>query len=227
MQATRKASVRFKERSELLDFLLEVSAATTLTLDLDQLMANVAEIIQKVLPYDLFAILLYSERRREMRIRYGVGHREDVVRNLVVTLGEGITGAAAELREPLLVGDVRNEPRYLNTVDAVRTELAVPMTARGKLVGVIDLQSTRVNAWSEYDRALMRLLAARVSILIDNARLYRRVERQNRTLKTLGHISREFSSILDLSELLSKIASTIRELISYDAFSILSVDHEA
>ena len=127
----------------------------------------------------------------------------------------------------MLVGDVRNDPRYLNTVDAVRTELAVPMTARGKLVGVIDLQSTRVNAYTEYDRALMRLIAARVGIAIDNARLYRRVERQNRTLKTLANISREFSSILDLNELLGKIASTMRDLIDYDAFSILSVDHEA
>ena len=58
MQATRRAAVRFKERSELLDYLLEVSAAITLTLDLDQLLANVAEIVHKVLPYDLFAILL-------------------------------------------------------------------------------------------------------------------------------------------------------------------------
>jgi sigma-B regulation protein RsbU (phosphoserine phosphatase) len=127
----------------------------------------------------------------------------------------------------VLVGDVRNDPRYLNTVDAVRTELAVPMTARGKLVGVIDLQSTRLNAYTEYDRALLRLIAARVGIAIDNARLYRRVERQNRTLKTLANISREFSSILDLNELLGKIASTMRELINYDAFSILLVDHEA
>jgi sigma-B regulation protein RsbU (phosphoserine phosphatase) len=227
MQATRKASVRFKERSELLDFLLEVSAAITQTLDLDQLLANVAEIVQKVLPYDLFAILLYSERRRDLRIRYAVGHRDDVVRNLSIAEGEGITGTAAARREPVLVSDVRNDPRYLNTVDAVRTELAVPMTARGKLVGVIDLQSTRVDAYTEYDRALMRLIAARVSIAIDNARLYRRVDRQNRTLKTLANISREFSSILDLSELLSKIASTMHDLISYDAFSILSVDHEA
>ena len=62
---------------------------------------------------------------------------------------------------------------------------------------------------------------------IDNARLYRRVERQNRTLKTLANLSREFSSILDLDELLGKIASTIRALISYDAFSILLVDHAA
>ena len=226
MQATRKAAFRFRERSELLDFLLEVSAATAQTLDLDPLLAHVAEIVQKVLPYDLFAILLYSERRQDLRIRYAVGHREEVVANLSLTLGEGITGAAAVSREPVLVGDVRSDPRYLNSVDAVRTELAVPMTARGKLVGVIDLQSTRVNAYTEYDRALLRLIAARVSIAIDNARLYRRVERQNRTLKVLAHISREFSSILDLNELLGKIAETMRALISYDAFSILLVDPE-
>ena len=99
-----------------------------------------------------------------------------MIRNLTVKLGEGVTGAAAEQREPVLVGDVRSDPRYLNTVDAVRTELAVPMTARGRLVGVIDLQSTRVNAYSEYDRALLRLIAARVAVAIDNARLYHRVE---------------------------------------------------
>ena len=223
----RKSGVRFRERSELLDFLLEVSVATASTLDLDQLLSHVARIVHKVLPYDLFAILLYSERRRDLRIRYAVGHREDVVANLSLTLGEGITGAAAASREPVLVSDVRNDPRYLNAVDAVRTELAVPMTARGKLVGVIDLQSTRLNAYSEYDRALLRLIAGRVSIAIENARLYRRVERHNRTLRTLAQVSREFSSILDLNELLGKIASTMRDLINYDAFSILLVDHEA
>jgi phosphoserine phosphatase RsbU/P len=227
MQATRKGTVRFKERSELLDFLLEVSDATTQTLDLDQLLADVAHIIQRVTPYDLFAILLFNEKRQDLRIRYAVGHREEVIRSLSIALGEGVTGTAALRREPILVGDVRSDPRYLRSVDAVRTELAVPMTARGKLVGVIDLESTRVNAYTEYDRALLRLIAARVAIAIDNARLYRRVDRQNRTMKTLGNISREFSSILDLNELLRKIASTVRDLISYDAFSILDIDHQA
>jgi sigma-B regulation protein RsbU (phosphoserine phosphatase) len=227
MSPTRKVSVRFRERSELLDYLLEISAATAQTLDLDPLLASVAEIIRKVLPYDLFAILLYNEKRQDLHIRYAVGHREEIVRGLCLRLGEGITGTAAARREPVLSGDVRNDPRYLHTLDAVRTELAVPMMARGKLVGVIDLESTRVNAYTEYDRALLRLIGARVAIAIDNARLYRRVERQNRTLKTLAHISREFSSILDLNELLGTIASTMRGLIDYDAFSILSVDREA
>jgi sigma-B regulation protein RsbU (phosphoserine phosphatase) len=226
-QATRKATVRFRERSELLDYLLEVSAVTAATLDLDQLLANLAGMVQKVLPYDLFAILLYSEKRRDLRIRYAVGHREEVVQNLTIALGEGITGTAAVRGEPVLVGDVRNEPLYLNTVDAVRTELAVPMTARGKLVGVIDIQSTRVDAYTEYDRALLRLIAGRAAIAIENARLYRRVEAQNRMLRTLTNISREISSILDLNELLSRTASIVRNLINYDAFSILLVDHEA
>ena len=134
-QAARKAAVRFRERSELLDFLLEVSDATAATLDLDQLLANVAEIIQRVLPYEVFAILLFNERRHDLRIRYAVGHREEIIQNLSVALGEGVTGTAAVRREPVLVGDVRNDPRYLNTIDAVRTEMAVPMTARGRLVG--------------------------------------------------------------------------------------------
>src|SRR5262249_19142948 len=147
----RKSAVRFQERAELLDFLLEVSAATAETLDLDRIMANVAAIVKEVVSYDLFAILLYSERLRGLRIRHSIGHREDLVRNLVLPLGEGLTGAAAASRQPVLVGDVRADPRYLPSLDAVRAELAVPMLARGKLVGVIDLQSTRLNAYREQD----------------------------------------------------------------------------
>jgi sigma-B regulation protein RsbU (phosphoserine phosphatase) len=224
MQATRKSSVRFRERSELLDFLLEVTSATSNTLDLDELLSNVASIVKKVIPYELFAILLYSERRQDLRIRYAVGHREEVIRSLSIRLGEGITGTAAAQREPILVSDVRTDQRYLNALDAVRSELAVPMLTRNLLVGIIDVQATRENAYSAYDRALLRLIASRVGSSIDNARLYRRVERQNRTLRTLSRISQEFASILELDELLGKIAETVRSLINYDAFSILLVD---
>src|SRR5215472_7808686 len=167
--APRKSSVRFRERSELLDFLLEVTTATTNTLDLDELLSNVAGIVKKVIPYELFAILLYSERRQDLRIRYAVGHREEVIRNLSIRLGEGITGAAAAQREPILVSDVHADRRYLNALDAVRSELAVPMLARNLLVGIIDVQSTRESAYSEYDRALLRLIASRVASSIDNA----------------------------------------------------------
>ena len=226
MPSQPRAAVRFKERAELLDFMLEVSAATSETLDLDRLLAQVAQMVKKVIPYELLAILLHSERRKGLIIRYSIGHRPGLVENLVIPLGEGITGCAAAERQPILVADVRNDERYLSALDAVRTELAVPMIARGRLVGVIDLQSTRLGAFSEYERALLRLIAARVAYSIDNARLYRRVERQYKTLRTLATLSQEFSSILALDELLRKIAAAVRSLIDYDAFSILLLDAE-
>ncbi len=214
----------FRERAELLDFLLEVADGTSQSLDLDELLANVAAFVGKVLKYELFAILLFSEKQQDLRIRFGIGHREEVVRNLSIRLGEGVTGAAAALREPVLVADVRRDKRYLSSLDAVRAELAVPMITRHKLVGVIDVQSTTVGAYGEYDRAMLRLVASRVATAIDNARLYRRADRQYRTLKTLGRISQEFAAILEQEELLTKIASTMRDLINYDAFNILMVD---
>jgi sigma-B regulation protein RsbU (phosphoserine phosphatase) len=218
--------VRFRERSELLDFLLEVSDVTSETLNLDDLLSSVAGIVRRVVPYDLFAILLFNEKRKDLRIRYAVGHREEVVRNLSISLGEGIVGTAAVNREPVLVTDVRADERYLSTSDIVCSELSVPMIARKRLVGVIDVQSTSTGAFADYDRAMLRLVGARVAAAIDNAQLYRRAERQYRTIRTLTRISHEFSSILDLDELLSKIASSVRALINYDAFSILQVDAE-
>src|SRR5580693_7990633 len=172
MAAPRRSDIRFRERAELLDFLLEVARITSETLDLDKLLENVASIVKNVVPYDLFAILLYSERAQGLRIRYSIGHRDEIVRSLVIPLNEGVTGAAAASRVPVVVEDVRQDSRYLNALDAVRSELAVPMLARGKLVGVLDVQSTKLNAFTEPDRALLRLIAGRVGVSIDNASLY-------------------------------------------------------
>lgn len=224
MASTVKSAVQFRERAELLDFLLEVSRITAETLDLDEQLAAIATIVKDVIPYDLFAILLYNEREHTLKIRYAIGHREEIVRNLQLSLNEGIVGAAAAGRQPVVVPDVRKDPRYLNGLDAVRSELAVPMIARGRVVGVIDVQSTRANAFTERESTMLRLIASRVAISIANARLYRRVEQQNRTSRTLTDLSREFSSTLDLDELLKRIAASVRQLINYDAFGIFLVD---
>jgi sigma-B regulation protein RsbU (phosphoserine phosphatase) len=224
MPAIGKSEVQFRERAELLDFLLEVSRVTAETLDLDEQLAAIASIVKEVVPYDLFAILLYNEREKGLTIRYAIGHREEIVKSLFVSLNEGIVGAAASGRKPVVVPDVHADPRYLNALDAVRSELAVPLVARGKVVGVLDVQSTRANAFTERESTMLRLIGSRVAISIDNARLYRRVEKQNRTSRMMAELSREFSSILDLDELLKRIAESVRSLIAYDAFGIFLVD---
>ncbi len=224
MPKTADRNVRFEERAELLDFLLEVSDTTASTLDLDQVLDHVADVIHRVIGFDLFAILLYSDRNKSLKVRHSIGHRDELVRTLSIKLGEGLAGAAAESRQPVNVGDVRSDERYLSALDAVRSELAVPMIARGRLVGVIDLESTRPNAYAKHDVALLSLIASRVASAVDNARLYKRVEQNHKTLKVLTQLTKEFSSILDLDTLLAKIAGGVRTLIQYDGFSVLLVD---
>jgi len=226
MAATRKREARFRDRAELLDFLLEITTIIGSTLDLDTLLESLGQVVRRVVPADLFAILLYSDLKKGLRIRYSIGHRDDIVRNLVIPLDEGITGVAASARMPMLVNDVRSNPHYLPVVDAVRSELAVPMISRGRLVGVIDMQSTRPDAYTPEDSALVQLVASRVASSIMNARLFRQVERQNRTSRTLSKLSQELSSTLELDELLKKIATAVKGLINYDAFSILLLDNE-
>jgi sigma-B regulation protein RsbU (phosphoserine phosphatase) len=217
----------FKDRAELLDFLLEVATVTSATLDLDRLLRDLAAFVQAVVPSSLIAILLYSDRLKGLVVRYHVGFNPEALKDLVIPLDEGLTGVAASARMPIVEGDVKNHPHYLPVLDAVRSEMAVPMTARGKLVGVIDVQSTAPNAFTSEHSAMVQLIASRASAAILNARLFRRVEKQNRTLRTLSAISREFSSTLNLDEILNKVATAVRRLISYDAFSLLLADEQA
>lgn len=225
MQAPQQAQTSpFRDRAELLDFLLEVGSAASSTLDLESLLDRLAGYVRAIVGSELIAILLYSERHRGLRVRHQSGYPPDLVRDLVIPLDEGITGIAASARMTINSGDVANDPRYLPVLDAVKSEIAVPMTVRGKLVGVIDVQSTTQHAFTTEHSALMQLVASRVSASIAHARLYRRVERNNKTLRSLSSLSREFSSILDLDELLGRVAKAVRKLIPYDAFSLLLLD---
>jgi sigma-B regulation protein RsbU (phosphoserine phosphatase) len=224
MPTEQKSDRPFQDRAELLDFLLEVVAVTSSTLDLDGLLHSLAQMVRNVIRFDLLAVLLYSEARGGLVVRYSMGYNTETLSDLVIPLGEGITGLAAKTRTPIFVGDVKAEPLYLPLVDAVQSELAVPMVLRGKLVGVIDLQSTELNAFTAEDSALLQLIASRATASIVNARLFRQVVRQNRSLRALSRLSQEFTSTLDLDKLLGKVAERIKGLINYDGFSILLWD---
>jgi sigma-B regulation protein RsbU (phosphoserine phosphatase) len=211
----------FQDRAELLDFLLEVAGAASATLDLDELLATLTRLVRTVIRFDLAAVLLYSERRRGLTVRYSIGYSPDMVEDLMIPLDEGLTGLAARTKKAVVAPDVRREPNYLPLVDAVRSEMAVPMIHHGRLVGVIDVESTELDAFKAEDLAMLQLIASRVASSILNARLFRKVDRQNRTLRALAKVSQEFTSILDLDGLLGRVASRVKSLINYDAFAVL------
>ena len=193
------------------------------TLDLDSLLEKLVALVRKVVDSELIAIMLKTDGDA-LRVRFAHGFDDGVADDLRIKLGKGITGAAAKALETIVVNDVNVDPRYIAAVPSVRSELAVPLIARGDLVGVIDLQSTQIDAFGEQEQSILELIASRFSIAIEAARLYRATARQNRDLKALTKIAQEFTHILQLDELLKKIASQLRPVIPYDALSILLLE---
>ncbi len=205
-------------------FLLEVADVVNTTLDLDTLLRRVAEIIRHVIDYQIFAILLLNEKTQELRFRFAIGHTPETIEKARVKMGEGVTGLAAKNREPILVEDVRNTPFYIEALPHVRSELAIPLIVKNRVIGVIDIESTHANYFTPEHSRLLTVVGSRIAMGIENARLYTRVSRQARTLILLNEISRDLSSILNLDELLKRIGEQLTRIIDYQMFSILLLD---
>lgn len=205
-------------------FLLEVADVVNTTLDLETLLTRVAGLVRKIIDYDIFAILLLNDKTQELRIRFQVGHPPQVAERIRIKLGEGITGRAAQTREPVLVNDVSTEPEYISSVTAVRSELAIPMITKNKVIGVIDIEAPQRDYFTEEHSRLLTVVASRVAIGIENARLYTRVSNQAKSLLLLNEISRELTSILNLDQLLKRVGDLLTRVIDYQMFSILLLD---
>src|SRR5689334_9090222 len=141
-----------------------------------------------------------------------------------IKIGEGVTGIAAHRREAILVDDVSKHPEYISVVPGVRSELAVPLIVKNRVIGVLNLEAQQPNHFTEEHKRLLTLIGSRMAVGIENARLYTRTTRQARTLVLLNEISRELTSILNVDELLKRIGELLSRLIDYQMFSILLVD---
>jgi sigma-B regulation protein RsbU (phosphoserine phosphatase) len=204
--------------------LLEVADVMATSLDLDTTLRRVAEVVRKVIDYEIFAILLLNEKTQELRFRFQVGYPQEFADRARIKVGEGVTGQAAQLRQAILIDDVTRDPRYIAALPNVRSELAVPLTTKNRVIGVIDLEARDPGYFHEEHMRLLTLIASRMAAGIENAQLYTRTTKQARILLLLNEIARELSSILNLDELLGRIADLLRRLIDYQMFSILLLD---
>jgi sigma-B regulation protein RsbU (phosphoserine phosphatase) len=204
--------------------LLDVADVLATSLDLDTTIRRVAEVVRKVIDYEIFAILLLNEKTQELRFRFQVGYPAEIAERSRIKVGEGVTGLAAQTRQAVLIDDVTQDARYIEAVPNVRSELAVPLITKNRVIGVIDIEAREPGYFTEEHRRLLTLVASRMAAGIENAQLYTRTTRQARILLTLNEIAQELTSILNLDELLGRIAELVRRLIDYQMFSILLLD---
>ena len=212
--------------TEQLTTLFALGREVTSVLDLEELLPKIPQLIARLTHFTAFGLYLLDDRKQELSIAYSVGYPESIARTLRVKVGRGLVGAAAAEGHPLLVNDVHTDLRYVEAVPGSNSELVVPLRRKGRVIGALNLLSDTPGQFTESDEAILRQFAAHVAVAIENARLFEQEREYTATLETLAEVAREFGSILNLDELLTRIAHLTRRVIDYRTFGILLVNEE-
>jgi sigma-B regulation protein RsbU (phosphoserine phosphatase) len=212
--------------TEVLATLSEIGEEVNASLDLDEVLSHTAVLIKRHIDYEFFGVLLLDDTGSYLTHRFAVGYPPGLAENLRIPVGQGITGTAVSTLQPVRVSDVSQDSRYINAIESVKSELAVPLIFRGKCVGALDIQSRHLNYFTKDQQRIVSLLASRLVVAIENARLFLKVRTQAETLLVLNEVSREISSILDVEELLRRAAELVKRVIDYQIVSIMLYDEE-
>ena len=212
--------------AEVLATLTEIGEEVNASLDLDEVLARSAALIKRHIDYEIFGVLMFEGDGSYLKHRFSIGYPRELAENLRVPVGQGITGTAAATGHSVRVGDTLTDPRYINAIESVRSELAVPLMLRNRCVGVLDIQSRHPDYFTREQQKILTLLASRLAIAVENARLFEKVRAQADTLLLLNEVSRETGSILDVEELLRRAAEQTKRVIDYQILSIMLYDEE-
>jgi serine phosphatase RsbU (regulator of sigma subunit)/putative methionine-R-sulfoxide reductase with GAF domain/anti-sigma regulatory factor (Ser/Thr protein kinase) len=204
-----------------------VSAQIANEPDLDELARRVTRLIRSTFKYYYVAIFTLERSQTVLTFRSSAGGAENPKRPLgfIVELGQGLVGNAAAGGELILVNDVRAEPRfrYVDSLPETLSEVSIPLKVEERVVGVLDLQSEELNAFHPRDLLVLRALADNIAIAVEGAQLYNDLLHQADRLKVVSEVSKQITSILNLRELMEKVANMIHERFGYPHVHLFSV----
>ena len=175
---------------------------------LEEALSSAVNGLQVTLGGDRVSILLLDRDRSELRIQAWVGYSEDASR-IRIPVGTGITGWVASHRRPLRIADTGEDPRYIQLSANTRSELAIPLIYRNELLGVLNVESEQVNAYSDNDEEMLGTLGGSLAAVIANARLLEQIRGQAERERLLFEISSKIRRSTDMDTILSTTASEL------------------
>ncbi len=203
-----------------LSCMLDISEDLSVSLNLDEILERVSARLRQLIEYESFAVLLLDSLGRELRFRYAVGYPPEVTRQWRFGVGQGLVGTVARTKEPVWVGNVRQDTRFIDAGADIVSEMVLPLLVKNRLIGVLDLGSRQPDYFTDQHERVLRPMAGNLANAIENARLYENVREQARTLSVLHEASRELTSTLDRQVLLDKLARLVKRLADYQLFSV-------
>lgn len=194
-------SEQIKEVSELhrtlsvtdkLRLLLDITKKISRSLDLQEVINLVMDTLGSLIPYDAAGIYVIQCRNKPheqfespsqsciYRAEAVRGYDIDDLVELRLKMGEGIIGFVATRGEPVISPDVQNDPRYVNAREETRSEMVAPIISNDEVIGVFDLESDQVNAYTQDDLQVLMLLASQVAIIIEKVMLHEQLVEKKR-----------------------------------------------
>lgn len=185
-----------------------VTTAAASGTTLEEALNSAAQGLQVTLGGDRVAILFSDQNRKALKIEAVAGYSEDV-KNIEIPFGEGITGWVAQHQQPLRINDVAQDSRYIEVGSNVCSELAIPLTYRGELLGVLNVESDQPDAYSDNDEELLGTLGGSLAAIIANARLLEQIRNQVDRERLLYEVTSKIRRSTDLQSIMSTTASEL------------------
>jgi two-component system, sensor histidine kinase PdtaS len=215
-----------------LRLLTETIEAVNSTLDLEEVLSLVASKVAAALEADACFVYLYDERADELVLGATHGTRvEEMTRTPRMRPGEGITGSAAAGREPIMIAaEAHVDPRFKAfpnlPEDEYESILAVPILAREKLAGALNVRTREPREFTTAEIELLLSIAAQVAQTIEHAKLYAEAQRRVEELEALARISEAVSESLYLEESLEAIVKTTVDAVGATGAALVLEDGE-
>ena len=195
---------KLKSSHERLRLLYQVGSVIHSTLDSQEALQLIVSEAVRVMRASSGSLALINPTSGFLEI-HAAQNLSASARKLKLRVGEGVTGWVAQNGKTVRVGDVTQDKRYVSVRRDVRSELAVPLEVQGEVRGVINVDSERVNAFSEDDQELLQELAIQASKVIHNTWLYEQLRLKVMLFESLSSVSRTINSTLNLDEALRAI----------------------
>lgn len=178
--------------TDKLRLLLDITKKISSTLNLQEVLNLVMDTLDSLIPYDAAGIYVIKCDKRKspdgesfeptcvFRAEAVRGYDIDDLLDLRLKMGEGIIGHVALTSEPVISPDVRHDPRYVNARPETRSEMVAPVISNNEVVGVFDLESDQLNAYTDDDLQVLLLLASQVAIIIEKVMLHEQLVEKKR-----------------------------------------------
>ncbi|HCR72528.1 MAG TPA: hypothetical protein DIW23_13870, partial [Anaerolineae bacterium] len=175
---------------------------------LEEALESAVKGLQVTLGGDRVVIMLLDREKKMLEVKASVGYADDVmVAN--VEVGRGVTGWVAAHKRPLRIRDVSEDPRYIQFSPNTRSELAVPLIYRNEVLGVLNVESEQVDAYTENDEEMLGTLGGSLAAVIANARLFEQIRAQSERERLVYDVTSKIRRSTDIQSILMTTASEI------------------